>query len=167
MQVKFKTETYDCLSVRQSNSNDGANRLSLLLTNVESIDELRKEVTDCEVIEVTDESSVQIYNGYINYVGMSEGENNVEVYLQQDNTLTKLEKLTETVAQQATIIENQAKTIAEQGSLISEQANIIATQGSYIEQLQGETANLNETQAEQDDAINFLLMNDEVVESEE
>ena len=144
MQVKFKAETYDCLSVRQSNSNDGANRLSLLLTNVESIDELREEVTDCEVIEVTDEGSVQKYEGYVNYVGMNEAENTVEVYLQQDNTLTKLEKLTAKVAEQAETIAEQAETIAQQASVIKQQESEIAL--------------LSETQAEQDDAINYLLM---------
>lgn len=135
MQVKFKTETYDCLSVRQSNSNDGANRLALLLENVDSIDELKEEVTGCERIEVTDGSDIQVYEDYINYVGISEGEGTVEVNLQQDNAIKKLEKLTAVVAEQKAVIAEQAQTIAEQQNMISEQANRIAElEGSQSEQ---------------------------------
>lgn len=139
MQVKFKTKTYDCINIRQSNSNDGANRLALLLENVDSIDELKEEATGCERIEVTDESDIQVYEDYINYVGISEGEGTVEVNLQQDNAIKKLEKLTAVVAEQTEIIRQQADTISHQATIIEQQAQ--------------EIASLNETQTEQDEQI--------------
>ena len=136
MQVKFKTKTYDCINVRQSNSNDGANRLALLLENVESIDELKDEATNCEKIEVTDGSDIQSYEDYINYVGISEGEGTVEVNLQQDNTVKKLAKLTEVVAEQKAVIEAQAQTIARQSAIIDALETSQAEQDEQITEIQ-------------------------------
>ena len=136
MNVKFKSKTYDCINVRQSNSNDGANRLALLLENVDSIDELKEEATGCEKIEVTDGSDIQVYEDYINYIGVSEGEGTVEVNLQQDNAIKKLEKLTAVVAEQKAVIAEQAQTIAEQRTRIDYLESTQAEQDEQITEIQ-------------------------------
>lgn len=82
---------------------------------------------------------------------MNEAENTVEVYLQQDNTLTKLEKLTTKVAEQA-------ETIAEQASTIEAQAATIQEQSARIAELEG-------SQADQDENIEGL--GDAIIEMSE
>ena len=155
MQAKFKTKTYDCLNVRQSNANDGANTLSLLLSGVESIDELKDEASGCERVEILEDGSVtQVYEDYTNYLALSEGEGTVDVTMAQPS-------LVKQVAELKKVAQEQAAVIREQNSKIEEQASIIANQEMTIRELQITADELNVTQADQDDAINYLLMGEE------
>lgn len=155
MQAKLKTKTYDCINVRQSNANDGANTLSLLLTGVESVDEVRDEATNCAVVEITDEGGVrQVYEDYINFQSVATEEDTVEVTMRQDNAIKQLATL-------KAVVKEQAETIAMQGQTISAQAAQIASQETTITEQAARIEELDETQADQDDAINYLLMGGE------
>lgn len=140
MQAKFKTKTYDCLNVRQSNANDGANTLSLVLANIEDLEEVKAEATDCDHIEILDgETVTQTYDDYVNFRSIAQAEDQVEVVVNQPSLVKQVANLKATVQEQAAVIEGQAQTIAEQAATIANQAEMIA--------------GLEASQADQDDQI--------------
>lgn len=131
MQVKFKTKSYDCLDIRQGNSNDGANTLQIIVGNVEDINELKTEATDCARIEILDgDLVVQVFDDYINFISVSSSNDVCEVTVSQPSLVQQVNDLRQ---------------------LVINQSEIIADQHEYIVQLQS-------SQDDQDDAINFLLM---------
>ena len=134
MKAKLKTKEFDCLDPKHTYSNDGANILTLYFVNVESLDELKSEITDCNHIEVTyDDGSILNFDDYIYCVGSSDEGGIVSYVLQQPSLVQQ--------------VENQRVIINDLRAVINEQAQL-------IRELQG-------TQADQDDAINFLLMGEE------
>ena len=131
MQVKFKTKSYDCLDIRQGNSNDGANTLQIVVGNVEDINELKTEATDCARIEIMDgDSVIQVFDDYINFISVSSSNEVCEVTVSQPSLVQQVNDLRQ---------------------LVINQSEIIAVQYEHIVQLQS-------SQDDQDDAINFLLM---------
>ena len=84
MIAKFKTKSYECENIRQSTGEDGANILSLLLSGVDSMDGLKEEATGCEQIEISEDGSVtQVFKGYVNYLGLTDGQDTVDVTVSQ------------------------------------------------------------------------------------
>lgn len=154
MQVKLKTKTFDLVDggVRQTNKSDGANVLGLVLTNVESLDEVVDEATGCEKVEVIDnEIVVQTFENYINFQSISQNADIVEVTMFQPNTLQKLAQLQAVVAEQAETIDAQNAKIAEQDGTIAAQA--------------GQISELEASQASQDTDIEGL--GDAIIEMSE
>jgi hypothetical protein len=129
MQAKLKTKTYDLIDngVRQSNQADGANVLALILTNVEDMDELVNEATDCEKIEILDGSSVVMcFEDYINFRSISAANGQFEIVVQQDNSVQQIITLKATVKAQQETIDTQGRTIEAQAATIEEQEATIA-----------------------------------------
>lgn len=128
MNIKFKSKTYDCLDVRQGNSNDGANTLQLLIGNVEDINELISEATGCSRIEILDGDVVtQVFDDYVNFISISNANGMCEVTMSQPSLVQQVANLKQ---------------------IIADQAETIIKQHEHLMQLQ----------TTQDDAINFLLM---------
>ena len=146
MQAKFKTKTYDCLNTMQDNQNDGANRLTIILANVEDINEVKEEATDCHLIEILDGSTViQSYEDYTNFQSISsDAEENVDVTVAQPSLVKQVENLKTTVKAQAKVIADQEATIKEQEQTINQQAEQIAE--------------LQESQEVQDGYIDYISM---------
>jgi len=139
MQVKLKTKTFDLVDggVRQTNKSDGANVLGLVITNVESLDEVVAEATDCEKVEVIDNGIVvQTYEDYKNFQSISQNEDIVEITMFQPNTLQKLAELQALVAEQAGIIEAQAETIGQQEEAIKNLQDSQGLQDTEITEIQ-------------------------------
>ena len=146
MQAKFKTKTYDCLNTMQDNQNDGANRLTIILANVEDINEVKEEATGCALIQILDgDQVIQSYEDYTNFQSISsDAEENVDVTVAQPSLVKQVENLKTTIKAQATVIASQEATIQEQAQTIAEQANQIAE--------------LQESQEVQDGYIDYISM---------
>lgn len=146
MQAKFKTKTYDCLNTMQDNQNDGANRLTIILANVEDINEVKEEATGCALIQILDgEQVVQSYEDYTKYQSIfTDAEENVEVTVAQPSLVQQVENLKTTVKAQAKVIADQEATIKEQEQTINQQAEQIAE--------------LQESQEVQDGYIDYISM---------
>ena len=129
MQAKFKTKTYECFDVRQSNANDGANALTLVLTDVEDINELIEEATGCDLIEILNGGVVtQIYEDYIKFMSEAMAGDSVEVSVCQPSLVQQVLTLKATV-------KAQAQTIAEQEAIIAQLETSQAQQDEDIEGL--------------------------------
>lgn len=114
MQAKLKTKTYDLIDngVRQSNQADGANVLGLLFTNVEDMDELEQEATNCSKITILDGDRVDsVYEDYTNFRSITKENDIVDIVVQQDNYVKQISTLKNTVASQASTIATQAAQI--------------------------------------------------------
>lgn len=146
MQAKFKTKTYDCLNTMQDNQNDGANRLTIILANVEDINEVKEEATGCALIQILDgEQVVQSYEDYTKYQSLfTDAEGNVEVTVAQPSLVQQVVDLKATVKAQAKVIADQEATIQAQTQTIAEQTNQIAE--------------LKESQEMQDGYIDYISM---------
>lgn len=146
MQAKFKTKTYDCLNTMQDNQNDGANRLTIILANVEDINEVKEEATGCALIQILDgEQVVQSYEDYTKYQSLfTDAEGNVEVTVAQPSLVQQVVDLKATVKAQAKVIADQEATIQAQTQTIAEQTNQIAE--------------LKESQEVQDGYIDYISM---------
>jgi uncharacterized coiled-coil protein SlyX len=130
----------------QDNQNDGANRLTIILANVEDINEVKEEATDCHLIEILDGSTViQSYEDYTNFQSISsDAEENVDVTVAQPSLVKQVENLKTTVKAQAKVIADQDATIKEQEQTINQQAEQIAE--------------LQESQEVQDGYIDYISM---------
>ena len=138
MKAKFKTKSYDLVpgGVRQTNKNDGANELGLVLENVESLDELIEEATDCTRVEILDEETVvQVYEDYTNFMSISKYGEQVEVRMYQPNSIQKIADLQALVAEQADTIAAQNEKIAEQDNTIADLEASQVDQDTSIEEL--------------------------------
>lgn len=146
MQAKFKTKTYDCLNTMQDNQNDGANRLTIVLANIEDINEVKEEATGCALIQILDGSTViQSYEDYTNFQSISsDAEENVDVTVAQPSLVQQVENLKTTVKAQAKVIADQEATIKEQEQTINQQSEQIAK--------------LQESQEMQDGYIDYISM---------
>lgn len=136
MQAKFKTKTYDCLNTMQDNQNDGANRLTIILANVEDINEVKEEAIGCALIQILDgEQVVQSYEDYTKYQSLfTDAEGNVEVTVAQPSLVQQVVDLKATVKAQATVIAEQESTIQAQAQTIAE---LEASQAEQDENIEG------------------------------
>lgn len=132
MQAKLKTNLYDLApnGVRQNNANDGANILGLILLNVESIDTLQSDATDCEKVEILDNGAVvQTYEDYTNFMSISADGETTEVMMCQPS-------LVKQVANLKAVIRQQEQVIAEQSVVIHKLTVSQKTQDEEILELQ-------------------------------
>lgn len=128
-EAKFKTKTYECVDVRSSYSSDGANELTLALTNVEDINELIEEATGCDHIEILEDGVVtQIFEDYIKFMSEAMAGDSVEVSVCQPSLVQQVVTLKATV-------KAQAQTIAEQEAIIAQLETSQANQDEDIEGL--------------------------------
>lgn len=136
MEVKFKSKTYECLDIRPGNSNDGANTLQLLIGNVEDINELKNEATNCSRIEIMDGDVVtQVFDDYVYFISISSANDMCEITVSQPS-----------LVQQVAVLKQ----------MVADQSETIIKQHEHLMALQT-------TQDDQDDAINYLLMGEEVL----
>lgn len=144
-EAKFKTKTYECVDVRSSYSSDGANELTLALTNVEDINELIEEATDCDHIEILEDGVVtQIFEDYIKFMSEAMAGDSVEISVCQPSLVQQVVTLKATVKAQAKVIADQEATIKEQEQTINQQTEQIAS--------------LQESQEVQDGYIDYISM---------
>lgn len=156
MQAKLKENLYTLTEggIRQQNQNDGANVLSLVLTDVEDLDTLRADATDCEEIAIMDGEVVkQTFEDYTKFRSLFEAEGETTVTVQQENLVKQVAVLRGRVADQAATIAEQAQTIAQQEQTIESQA--------------AEIASLNNSQEAQDANIDYIAMMTDVELPEE
>ena len=139
MKAKFKTKSYDLIpgGVRQTNRNDGANELGLVLENGESLDELIEEATGCTRVEIIEdeETVIQVYEDYTNFMSVSKYGEQVEVRMYQPNSVQKIAALQALVAEQADTIAAQNEKIAEQDNTIADLEASQVDQDTNIEEL--------------------------------
>lgn len=116
MQVEFKTKKYDLADggIHHTYMSDGANILTIDVVNVESIDELITEATDCDKITVYDGESVDaVYEDYVNFQNIVTNGDYVEVTVSQPSMVQQVVLLKNKIAEQQEVINIQAAHIAD------------------------------------------------------
>lgn len=135
MQVKFNNIIYDCLEYFPGKSSDGIDTIQFIIPNIKDINNIRDEINNGSEIKIFENGEcIQTLHDYINIISILLGIDSIcDIILSKPFVKQQIESLNQ---------------------IIKEQSNIIAKQREYI-------ASLQDSQNDQDEAINFLLMGEE------